>query len=96
MQWYDLPMFTRIMFVIGFLVSIGIFSFLIGTLVCWTDIKLSHREARQKSKSAEPVDFQGLEFAAPSRRKQLRRELHESMKREGSEIVEGNRSNKAH
>lgn len=56
MNWYELSMFARIMFIIGFLSSILIFSFILGALGCWIDIKLAERDARRKSKSAEPVD----------------------------------------
>lgn len=79
-SWYELNMFTRIMFVIGFLVSIAIFGGLCGALACFIDIKLSRRQAQKKSNESKLVDLQGIDFTAYDNKARIKRQGHELRK----------------
>lgn len=56
MEWHDLDMFTRAMFIIGFLVSVFVVGCLFGALLCWVENKIDIAKVRRKSISAKARD----------------------------------------
>jgi hypothetical protein len=61
-KWYELSMFTRIMFVIGFLVFVIGISCIFGFILAVIENKLGRHKAKKKKQASAPIDCTGINF----------------------------------